>query len=164
MYTKQGPAIRESISSQQGVTLIELVIAMVIIGIVATTLLGALGTMANKSGDPLPRQQAIAIAESYLAEIRLRSFEAVAACTAKPATRPLYHLTCHYDGLTDARPKDQFGTDVPNLQNYAVSVNLFNSATLPGIAGTDQQRIQVTVTTPDGESFTLSGFRARDWP
>jgi len=151
-------------SRQLGLTLIELVIAMVVIGIVAVTLLGALSTISSKSGDPLPRQQAIAVAESYLAEIRLKQFESVAACSATPASRPLYSQTCHYNGLSDPQPRDQFGNNIPNLQNYAVSVAISNSTALPGIGATDQQRIQITVTTPAGESFTLSGFRARDWP
>lgn len=136
---------------------------MVIIGIVAVTLLGALGTMAGRSGDPVSRQQALSIAEAYLAEIRLRSFESVASCTAIPASRSLYNQTCHYHGLTDARPQDQLGNDVPNLQNYQVSVSISSSTSLPGIAAVNAQRIQISVTTPAGEYFTLSGFRARDW-
>ncbi len=163
MCINPNPKPCKSFSKQAGVTLVELVIAMIIIGIVASTLLGALGTMAGRSGDPLPRQQALAIAEAYLAEIRLRSFESVASCTATPAQRRLYDQTCHYNGLSDPRPQDQFGNDVPNLQNYQVDVTISNTTSLTGIAATDAQRIQVSVTTPAGENFTLSGFRARDW-
>ena len=58
---------------QSGVTLIELVIAIVIIAIAATAILGTFATTVGQSADPMIRHQAVAIAEAYLEEISLKA-------------------------------------------------------------------------------------------
>ncbi len=55
-----------NIRRQSGATLIELVIAIVIISIAASTILMALSTSVTYSADPMIRHQAVALAEAYL--------------------------------------------------------------------------------------------------
>ena len=59
---------------QRGMTLIELVISIVIIGIAAAALYSAMASISGRSADPMLRQQSLAIAEAYLEEILLQSF------------------------------------------------------------------------------------------
>ena len=59
---------------QTGTTLIELVIAIVIIAIAASAILMAIFTTVGSSADPMIRHQAVAIAEAYLEEIALKPF------------------------------------------------------------------------------------------
>ena len=61
-------------SRQQGMTLVELVISIVIIGISAASLYSAMAAITGRSADPLLRQQSLAIAEAYLEEILLQPF------------------------------------------------------------------------------------------
>ena len=55
---------------QRGMTLVELVIAIAIIGIAAAALYSAMASLAGRSADPMLRQQSLLLAEAYLEEIR----------------------------------------------------------------------------------------------
>ena len=59
---------------QAGTTLIEVVIAIVIISIAVSAVLMALTMTVGYSADPMIRHQAVAIAEAYLEEITLKAF------------------------------------------------------------------------------------------
>ena len=64
-------------SRQQGMTLVELVISIVIIGISAAALYSAMAAITGRSADPMLRQQSLAIAEAYMEEISLQAFAAL---------------------------------------------------------------------------------------
>jgi len=151
---------------QQGVTLVELVISMVIISIVVVGIFGALGSMAGSSGDPVPRTQAVAIAEAYLEEVRLQQYATVGSCpaVAAPGTRAQYSYSCQYQGLTNSGAQDQFGNVIVGLENYQISINIFQTTALGTITAADAQRIEVRVTSPAAETFTLSTYKTRAWP
>jgi MSHA pilin protein MshD len=68
---------------QQGMTLVELVIAIVVVSIAVTSVMGAMATIGGRSADPIVLMQAQAIAESYMDEI-----------TAKAYTLPDANPTC----------------------------------------------------------------------
>ncbi|RJG25822.1 prepilin-type N-terminal cleavage/methylation domain-containing protein [Massilia cavernae] len=59
---------------QRGVTLIELVMFIVIIGVALAGLLQVLSFTTKTSADPVRRKQALMIAESLLEEVRLAAF------------------------------------------------------------------------------------------
>jgi MSHA pilin protein MshD len=59
---------------QQGLTLVELVMFIVIVGLALAGVLLAFNTAVRSSADPLERKQALAIAESLLAEIEQQPF------------------------------------------------------------------------------------------
>ena len=144
---------------QAGTTLIELVIAIVIIAIAAAAVLGALSTSIGQSADPMVRHQAVAIAEAYLEEIALKSFDDPDG-TDGEASRDLYDDIDDYDGLVDNGARNQFDVALPDLDDYTVSVDVTSSSALPGIASTDLYRIDVTITHSAGINFTVSGYRA----
>jgi MSHA pilin protein MshD len=143
---------------QRGVTLIELVIAITIVAIAATTILGTMSAVASRSADAMLQQQAISIAQAYLDEILQRW---VVDPNGTPANtgRPSWDLVDSYNGLSDTGAKDQFGNAISALSAYNVSVNVSQTSALPGIAGANARRIDVTVTRAPNVSVTLSGYR-----
>lgn len=59
---------------QRGVTLVELILFIVIVGVALTGILSVMNVTVRGSADPMARKQAIAIAESLLAEIEQQPF------------------------------------------------------------------------------------------
>jgi len=146
-------------NSQSGVTLVELVIALVIISVALVGMAAAVRSMVGRSADPAIRQQAIAIANAYMAEITQKEF--TAGCSARHANRADYTEVCHYNGLSDGRARDQLGNGIAGLTGYTVAVAAVGSAELNGLAAADVLRITVTVTGPANTSFALVSYRAR---
>ena len=146
-------------SRQQGVTLIELVISIVVLSVAIVGVLSALGTIAGRSADPMIREQSIAIAEAYLEEISLSQFAAVGSCPAVPGGRSNYSHICHYHGLSDTGAIDQNGNALGGLSSYNINISVSNSSNLGGLAAAVTLRIDVNVTGPTNETFSLSGYR-----
>ena len=143
---------------QHGVTLIELIVAITIVAIAATTILGTMAAVASRSADAMVQQQAIAIGQAYLDEIMQRWV--VDPNGTPPNTgRGSWDLVDQYNGLSDTGAKDQFGNPIAALSTYNVNVSVVSSAALTGIAGSAARRIDVTVTRAPNVSVTLSGYR-----
>lgn len=155
-----------SLTTTRGFTLIELVMGIVIVLIIISGLFAALTTIGASSGDPLPRTQAISIAESYLEEIRLQGYASLGSCPAVPApgTRAQFIKTCHYQGLVDNGARDQFGNLITGLENYQITVTINQSAQLGGIPAADAQLIKVSVISPANETLSISSYRTREFP
>ena len=147
------------IQRQSGTTLIELVIAIVIIAIAASSVLMVLSTSIAHSADPMVRHQAVAIAEAYLEEITLKSFADPDGVDGE-ASRDLYDDVDDYNGLVDAGARDQFDAAIADLSDYTVSVAVTASGALPSIASTDLFLISVTITHAAQIDFTVSAYRA----
>ncbi len=157
---------------QLGVTLVELIIALVIIGVALAAMVTAVGSMAGRSADPAVRQQAIAIANMYMAEVTAKEFTATSPpCLPKPATRAEYTAVCHYNGLTNAAgvnagARDQLGNSIAGLNQYRIVVNVVDAPNELGLLNNeiptgDVLRITVTVTGPANTSFALVSYRAK---
>jgi MSHA pilin protein MshD len=143
---------------QQGLSLIELVIAITIVAIGATSILGAMGAVASHSADAMIEQQAVAIAQAYLDEILQRWV--VDPYGSPPNTgRASWDLVDEYNGLNDIGAHDQFGNPIAALSAYNVSVAVVPSTALNGIAAAAARRIDVTVSYVPNVSVTLSGYR-----
>ena len=148
-----------SISRQAGTTLIELVVAIVIISIAASSVLMALSTSVTYSADPMIRHQAVAIAEAYLEEIALKSFVDPDGVDGE-GSRDLYDDVDDYDGLVDNGARNQFGAAIAALSDYTVSVTVTASSALPSIASTELYLISVQITHAANVDFTVSAYRA----
>lgn len=59
---------------QRGLTMIDLILFIVIVGVAVMGVLGALAVSQKRSGDPQLRKQAVALAESLMEEIQLARF------------------------------------------------------------------------------------------
>jgi MSHA pilin protein MshD len=128
---------------ERGMTLIELIIAIVVMGICVASVLALLSAIAVRSASALNRTQATSVASSYLEFI-----------LAQP-----YNNISGYNGINRLGPLDANGAAVAGLERYRVQV-FAGTATLG--AGTDAvqaMRVDVTVTDPTGVATSLTGYR-----
>jgi MSHA pilin protein MshD len=148
-------------SRHRGVTLVELVVAITIVAIAVTTILGAFAAVATRSADAMMQQQAIAIGESYLSEILQRwVVDPNDPNGTLPNTgRASLHLVDQYNGLLNVGAHDQFDIATPSLSSYTVSVSTSQSSALSGVPAASARRIDITVSYPPSASVTLSGYR-----
>jgi MSHA pilin protein MshD len=165
---------------QRGVTLVELILSIVIIGVGLAGIVMVISRNVLSSADPMIQDQTVAIAEAYLEEILAKDFcdpnNAVACspgnapgsancnvCPAREASRDLYDNVCDYNILPDTVVRDQTGTAIASLSTYTAQVGVTaNGAALNGLAGASCQvlRVDVTVTGPGGTTYTLTDYRA----
>jgi len=167
-----------------GFTLIELVITIVILSIGVTAFISVMNASTIASVDPMVRQQAHAVAQSYLEEVLLNSFcdpdlstDCPTFCTsanicstcggsASPGaeTRQTYDDVCDYNGLSNSGARNQFDAAIADLANYNVTVSVEdNGITLDGLNSANGQvvRVDVNVTHSSNTNVdvTLSGYR-----
>jgi MSHA pilin protein MshD len=143
---------------QQGVTLVELVVAITIVAIAATSVLGALAAVASRSADAMLQQQAIAVGQAYIDEIMQRWV--VDPNGSPPDTgRASWDTVDQYNGLHDVGARDQFNNPIAALAGYTVDVAVVASAGLGGLAASDVRRIDVTVRHAPGVTVALTAYR-----
>jgi MSHA pilin protein MshD len=145
---------------ERGVTLIELVITITLIGIAVSAVLGTLAANAKSSADGMVRAQAMAIADAYLEEIRLKSFTDPDGVDGETG-RLNFDDVDDYNGLSDVGAIDQFGNAIAGLGDYRVAVAVAHSSALTGVASANALRIDVAVTNPAaGVDVRATGYRA----
>lgn len=145
---------------QSGMTLVELVVAIVVIAIAVSAVLGVLADNNRHSADAMIVSQGVSIAEAYLEEISLRSFADPDGSDGE-AARASFDDVDDYDGLVDAGAADQFGNPIGSLSAYTVTVAVSPSGALSGVPPADLLRIDVNVRFDPYIDFTLSGYKAR---
>ncbi len=164
------------IVSQIGATLVELVVSIVIISVAVAGVLLVMSRNVAHSGDPLVREQLIAVANSYLEEIMLQSFADPDGVGGED--RPVFDDVLDYHGLVDNGcvageatvecplgicPCDQTGAPISGLTGYSVTVNVVQDGGNLGVAGSvpgaDAVRVDVTASHHSGESISISGYR-----
>lgn len=143
---------------QRGVTLIELVVAITVIAIAATSILAALSAVASRSADSMVQQQAVSVAQAYLDEI-LQRWVVDPNGTPPNTGRASWDLVDQYDGLVDAGAKDQFGNAIAALSAYTVSVSVAQTSALTGVPASAARRVDVTVTRSPNVTVKLTGYR-----
>ncbi len=174
----------------RGLTMIELVVFIVVVGAALAGVLRVFVTATASSADPMLRRQALAIAESLMEEVQLMPFTfcdsedanvetatSTAGCASAPEalgpeageTRfagPPFDNVNDYHGYTmNGGIVDITNTPVAGLGGYSASVSVAPAAlnTLTAASG-DALRITVTVTGPGGVSVALDGWRTRHAP
>src|SRR3954466_2993315 len=111
-----------------GVSLLELIIAIAIVGIALAGAVSVFVVTTQHSADPMSQEQAQLVAEAYLDEILLKKFydpDTGTVCTGTTGgeTRPTYDNVCDYNGLSE-QPTDQFGTAIPGVCLYTLAASL----------------------------------------
>lgn len=132
------------VRSQSGMTLIEIVVAIVVISMAAGTIVGLLAFMARGSAEEMARVQSTSIANAYLQQVLSRSFDEVD----------------NYDGHVDDGAVDALGNAITGFERYSVAIDV-RPAALVDLPSADAQLVTVTVTDPMGDRVVLSGFKAR---
>jgi len=140
---------------QRGATIIELVITIVIISIALVGILGVVNLSVKHSADPVVRQQAIAIAESYLEEILLLPVIDPDGSNIGE-TRATFDNVEDYDGLSDTGAKDQNGNAISGLENYTISISVSDQ----NLSAVTMKQATVSVIRPGTDTISLNGYRA----
>jgi MSHA pilin protein MshD len=151
---------------QRGVTLVELIVAIVIVSVGLAGVLAALSRTTVTSANPMVIKQMTAVAEGMMEEIQLRSFtvEAPIEAPLNACARNHFNDVLDYHGY--AQPVcDMSGTPLPLAGEMTVAVNaVIAGAGAPITAGAlppaDAIVIDVTVTS-GGQSHVLRGWRTR---
>jgi MSHA pilin protein MshD len=136
----------------RGATLVELVIAIVVISIAVTAVLGLLSSIAVRSAGAMGATQSASIASAYLEEALSKSFQDP---NGPEAGRLNFDDVMDYN-FTDVGVRDATGALVPGLDQYTVQIT---AASVALGAEPNVVRVDVRVTAPNGNVTRLSGFR-----
>jgi MSHA pilin protein MshD len=141
---------------EQGFTLIEMIVAIVIISVGLAGVLSAFNTGASASADPVIRKQLLSITEEMMEEIMLKPYQATANAAATGCERSAFNDALDYNGYTTSgQICDLDGVAVASLNGYSVTVEVV-AGTLEGVS--DARRITVTASR-GRESIALVGWR-----
>jgi MSHA pilin protein MshD len=175
--------------SERGLTLIELLVFIVIVGIAANAMLAVFGSLTRNSASLLPDKQAQAIASSMMNEILAQPFtfcdpNDIRAATAASATlsptgcasqvenlgpepgetRTTFDNVNDYNGLVLNPVSNPGGAAAPSLPGYTVQVAVASAGAIAGAPAAETLRVTVTVTAPNGATARLDGVRFRYAP
>ena len=179
-----------STTDQRGLSLVELLVFIVVVGIAVGGVLSVYSLNVRSSADPMLRKQALAIAESLLEEVLAKPYtycdpdDANAESASSPAgcattaeamgpeageTR--YDNVTPYDNVNDYNGFNMTGivdlnnAAVPGLGGYSASVQVVQPAgAFNGIPAGETLLVTVTVTAPGNQGVSLSGYRTRYAP
>lgn len=141
---------------QQGMTLIEMVVAIVVIGVGLAGVLLAFSTTVRGSAEPIVQRQMAVIAEELIEEIMLKPYAAQAHVAPAACARDTFNDITDYNGYaTSGQICTIDGAPMPLLSGYSVSVSV-TAGTLGGVGAA--KLIAVTVT-KDSYSLRLSAWR-----
>jgi MSHA pilin protein MshD len=178
-----------STTDQRGLSLIELLVFIVVVGIAVSGVLSVYSLNARSSADPMVQKQALAIAESLLEEVLAKPYtycdpddDAVetALSSADCATPEVimgpeagetrysnltpYDNVNDYNGFSMTGIRDLNGDDVAGLAGYTAAVRVQPAGAFYGIPAGETLLVTVTVTAPGNHSVSLSGYRTRYAP
>ncbi|MGH1371205.1 MAG: type IV pilus modification PilV family protein [Cellvibrionaceae bacterium] len=151
--------------SAAGFTLIELIVAVVVISIALMALIRVFNQAAVNSIDPVVQIRALECAQAKMDQVLARKFDENTPSGGVPAcgSADLGAGACL--GISAEAGLDDVGdfhahTD-NSLDQCQISVTVVNAGTQLGLSGNDQaRRITVTVISTGGGSAVLSAYRA----
>lgn len=166
-----------------GVSLVELVIVIIVLGVGLTALVSTIITTTQHSADPQVQQQAYAVAQSYMEEILSQPFcdpndfstDCFTDCTVSacgtcsggttPAgggeTRATYDDVCDYEPINEAA--SDINGPIASLSDYTVTVTIDDTGVnFNGLLSNSGQvlQIDVDVSHTTGFSTSLTSFKS----
>lgn len=162
---------------QGGFSLIEVIVAIVMLGLIFGGFASLYATVFHEAAEPQLVSQALSVAEGYLSEATSRRYldpDTNALCGGGEANRTLFDDVCDYNGLaangctttTTACPTlgscacGRDGAPIDGLKGFVVSVAV-TPATWSGVTGV-QAQVQVTNSGLATNTVTLQSFRTPD--
>lgn len=160
---------------QRGLTLVELLVFIVIVGVAATAILGVFGTLTRASAKLLPEKQAHALAAGMMQEILARTPFCGTSTPADPSnpggpepgeTRatPFNNVNDYHNFDSNLAGGIRFLDGTPqaaSLPGYRVRVTVNGTTPVAGVGGANGDAMTVTVraTPPSGAEVRLDGVR-----
>ena len=140
----------------RGATLIELIVATVVVGIAVTSVLGLLSAISVRSAAAMMSTQAESLASAYLDEALSKAF--TDPDLAPEVGRQFFDDVNDYN-FVDNGARDCQNNAIAGLGQYQVQVG--TAPVQLGVAPdmTPAVRVTVTVTDPTGATTRLEGFR-----
>ncbi|MFT5051541.1 MAG: MSHA pilin protein MshD [Chlamydiales bacterium] len=161
------------LSSTAGISLIESVMAIVVLGIAIPPLMSMFTVVARHSVDQTFQDLAIIYADGLMEEIVSKAFEdpdgSAGSFGTEEGSRSAYDDIDDYDGLSNSPPKQLDDTDLDEISGFTRTARVENvtdtdpdTATPAGDGSTDLKRVTVTVAWTGGKAgeFTLTTVRS----
>ncbi|MEH6346532.1 MAG: type II secretion system protein [Bermanella sp.] len=162
-------------NKQAGVTLIELIITIVVLGIALSALISSLSIGIGRSAQPMLESKALELSQAYLDEILAMSFDdqtptgggevlaaqSPCALSEEGQSREFYDDVDDYDGVSDTPPVLIDSTiDMSRYANYQVDISVACAGTDLGLDSDDMaKRITITLTVPSGETRIVAIYK-----
>jgi MSHA pilin protein MshD len=140
----------------RGMTLIELIVAIMIIGIGVGGVMIAFTSAVRSSSDPVLQKQMMAVAEGMMEEIRRMPFAVAAPAPSAGCARTTFNDVRDYHGYATTGICDVNGTTI--LPGMNVQVTVADAAELTDVAAADRLKITVAVTR-GSDTVSLVGWR-----
>jgi len=166
---------------QQGATLVELIMTIVIISVAIAGVVGAFSLIVGRSADPLNQTRAVALSQRYMDEILFKKFDegspvgggqvdaSDVACSAAEMddgeSRSGYDDVDDYDDVTNEIPSDYWSSSDPEpelgYEQYKVNISVRCVNDPLAELGVDvlAKRITITITDPSDNDYIFSAYR-----
>ena len=138
-----------------GVTLVELIVALVIMGVALAGMVAVYTATTRSSVDPVIVQQMQAIADNMMEEILMKPY----AKGPGGGARINFDDVRDYDGYKTTGITDVEGNAIPGLERYSVVVEAREFVLTGVLTSADSLRVTVTVSMPGTNSIVLTGWR-----
>ncbi len=166
---------------QSGFSLIETILVIVLLGVAVAGMAAMFLNNVSKSHEPYLRQRALAVATAFMDEILRKRWDnnsplgggcvntGTALCSSGPAPAGIGSeevSRSDWDDIDDfnaignqSPPQDSSGSAMPGYGGFTVSVTVSQPGAWNGVPAVDVKRIEVQVTSNNGETISLSAYR-----
>lgn len=149
-------------------SIVEVVLAMLIVSIVVAGALNAIGETVKQQRVHVEHARAMALAQDLLNEITICAYEDTSLPTFGPEageTRATYDDVDDFNGLKESPPLVGLGLPATTWDGWTRAVSVgYATVGKPGVgmlSDSGLKHITVSVTAPSGKSWTIDGLRAR---
>jgi MSHA pilin protein MshD len=171
--------IINSLKKQQGVTLVELVISIVIISIAMVAMMSSFSLSMSHSADPLWRNKTLKLGQLYLDEILAKKYSELSPIGGLPyavnpscaglgpdgiapnvETRVTFDDVDDYHGITDSVPLSLTAALDSSYDDYLISVTVQCDGTDVVASGNSHAKIITVIVTPPNQSpITFAAYK-----
>lgn len=157
---------------QRGATLVELVMAIVIISVAIAGVVGAFSLIAGRSADPLNQTRAIALAQFYMDEVLSRKYDdktlpgsvpKEVGCTidTEESQREDFDDVDDYDDINGLAPENAEGGSLgAQYSDFRISISINCAGAEVGLPPDEAKRIDITITDPSANDYRFTAYRA----
>lgn len=153
-------------------TIVEATLSVAIVGVLLTASMTSLGAIAKARSVQAERRAAFALAQQLFCEIQQQYFQnpVTGAATFGPQvgqTRATFNDVDDYNGYSESPPALQNGTVLTDYTGWTRSVIVaYADPANPAntISSSNLKRFTVTVTSPSGKQYSLTGLRSSFGP